>query len=199
MSSRSNPSWQAGEPFATKAANSLFIENQDILDLSDSLDSLRIKPCLEVAQGLCLLQVHGTVMRRSNKAASYLVLASGILEAAGIFSISQAAFGQTFSSFVKNEAMRRTFWYIRLQTFLSSAFTYHPLPNNSESLSNIPLPIEESSFDFPRVEGLTESEFVYQYLPLPTEHRPCKSEFANLLRVGVIFSCVVNAVAEKSK
>ncbi|PVG04688.1 hypothetical protein CPB86DRAFT_831351, partial [Serendipita vermifera] len=197
-SSRSNPQWQAGEPFATKAVNSLFLENQDILDLPDSLDSLRIKPCLEVAQTLCLLQIHGTVMRRSNKAASYLVLASSILDAAGIVSINQPAFGQAFPSFVRNEAMRRTFWYIHLQTFLSSAFTYHPLPNNSEGLNSVPLPIEENSFDFPRLETLGDNGSAYHYLPLPVEHRSCTSEFANLLRVSVVFACVVNAVAEKT-
>lgn len=193
------PHWHRGDNFATEAIKIIFNESAASNGLSDSLDSLRIRPSLELAQALCLLQVHDCVMRRGGKSDKYLVHAITVLKCLDVMHLDMPSNNvvEGYTGHVKTESMRRTFWYIYCIELLSSAFTSRPLSLQRADLNGLRLPIEEALFELPRIENRPGHELQYEYLPIPSDGHPCKSEFANLLRVSTIYAGVMNALVEK--
>jgi Fungal specific transcription factor domain len=193
------PHWHKGDNFAAEAIKIIFNESAASNGLSDSLDSLRIRPSLELAQALCLLQVQDCVMRRGGKSDRYLVHAITILKHLGVMHLDMPSNNvvEGYTSHVKTEAMRRTFWYIYYIELLSSAFTSRPLSVQRAELNGLRLPTEEALFELPRIENRPGHEIQYEYLPLPSDRHSCRSEFANLLRVSTIYAGVMNALVEK--
>jgi len=195
---RTSRSWEAGERFAKDAANTIFNDAERTPDLSESLDSLRIKPCLELAQALCLLQGHEFAMRRASKQNGFMLLAQEVLQVLSIANADQFPPVSTFEDHVRNESICRAFWLIYQTELLSHAFAQQPVPPVSEQLSRTRLPVEEAVFDLPRVEnrpGIQQSS--YDHLQLPTGSKTRRSEFANLIRVSRIYAAVVSATSQK--
>ena len=176
-----------------------------ILDLerasepSDSIDRLRVRPCLELAQTLCLLQIHDSVMRRSNEPNRFMPLAQKVLHAIGVMSMDQAPMVSTLDDHLRNECMRRTFWFIYYTGVLSCAFGHKPPPVASEELNRLRLPVEDALFDLPRVDNRPGVHSFHDYLQLPIENKPCHSEFANLIRVTRIYAGVMGAASQKGE
>jgi hypothetical protein len=177
----------------------IFVDVEHASDMSDPLDSLRIRPCLELAQTLCLLQVHEVVMRRVGKPNRFIVLAQEILQAIGVTAMDQTSPVSTFEGHLRNESMRRTFWYIYQIRLLSSAFTQQQSPAMSDELSRLRLPVEEALFDLPRLESRPGMHPSYDYLQLPVGNKTCRSEFGNLIRVSRIYAAVVSATSQKGE
>lgn len=189
-------SWYVGEPFATRAI-SIVLNTERTVDLSDSLDSLRIRPCLELAQTLCLLQVHESVMRRPGEPNRFMSLARKVLQAIGVMAMDQTPLVSSLEDHIRNESMRRTFWFIFYNGLLSCAFTGRTAPVVTEEFSRLRLPAEEALFDLPRVDNRPGVQLSYDYLPLPVENKQCAGEFANLVRVTRLYAGVVGAMSQK--
>ncbi|KAG8782743.1 hypothetical protein FRC15_006442 [Serendipita sp. 397] len=102
-------------------------------------------------------------------------------------------------NYVRNECMRRTFWYIFHIETLASAFIDRPLPVLPEQTRVLRLPSEETLFDMPRIEVRPNMDPSYDYLSLPLDQKVCQSEFANLIRVGFIYSGVIAAIGQKAR
>jgi hypothetical protein len=177
----------------------IFINAEDTPDLSDSLDSLRIRPCLELAQTLCLLQTHDSVMRRVGKPARFMALAKEVLHAMGVMTMDDSPPVSTFEGHLRNESMRRIFWLIYQTGLLSCAFTQQSIPAISDELSRLRLPVEEALFDLPLLENRPGIHPSYDYLKLPVGNKPCRSEFGNLVRISRIYAAVVSATSQKGE
>lgn len=167
--------------------------------MSSVSESLCVKPCPELAQTLCLLQHHESVMRRQSKSNRFLALAKDVLDALQIATIDLAPVGVTYAEYVRNESMRRVHWYMYQAELLSAVMAQTALPTLAEPLSQIRLPVEEALFDMPRVENRLGVIPSYHYLALPTESKVCASEFGNLVRVSWIYASAMNAVTQKGE
>lgn len=191
---RTSSSWHAGEAFAIQATKLLsFDDSHHVTNPPDSIDSLRIKPCLEVAQALCLLQSHENVMRRRVNSDRLLVLVQDILDALDMTIVDIQPTGMAYASYVHNESLRRVFWF----SHLSAVLTQHSLPTLGNRLEQIRLPVQEALFELPQIENRLGMAPSYDYLTLPAEPKVCLSEFGNLVRVSCIYAGVVNAVTQK--
>lgn len=175
----------------------VFIDAEEPPDLSNSLDSLRIRPCLELAQTLCLLQIHDSVMKRVDKPGRFMALAQEVLQAIGMMTMDDSLPVSTFEGHLHNEAMRRTFWLIYQTGLLSSAFTQLSVPATADELNRLRLPVEEALFDLPLVENRPGIHPSYDYPQLPVTNKPCRSEFGNLIRISRIYAAVVTATSQK--
>ncbi|KAG8798689.1 hypothetical protein FRC16_006746 [Serendipita sp. 398] len=196
---RTTPSWHAGEQFALEAKRTIFHEGAISLNSPDSLETLHIKPCVELAQALCLLHANDFMTRLSTESARLLVLAQGVLKALDVHTMDNLTQIPAHKNYVRNECMRRTFWYIFHIETLASAFIDRPLPVLPEQTRVLRLPSEETLFDMPRIEVRPNMDPSYDYLSLPLDQKVCQSEFANLIRVGFIYSGVIAAIGQKGK
>lgn len=201
-----NPPWHVGDQFALAAMREIFVEDATReygFSPPDSLDSLRIGPSLEVAQTLCLLQVHEAGMRRaSGRSDGFLPLAIQVLRQLDAFNIDMPSNNKPddYATFVKNESMRRTIWLIFFIESLSSGLTGREGQLLRQNLNAIRLPMEEAHFELPRRDTRTGTEQRFEYLrvqPIDDGHR-CKSEFANLTRIAGIYGAVARALATRS-
>jgi hypothetical protein len=191
---RSNPSWQAGEVFAIQATKFLFFDDSHhVANLPNSIDRMRIKPCLEVAQALCLLQSHENAMRRRANSDRLLVLVQDVLDALDVATVDIQPMGMAYASYVHNESLCRVFWF----SYLSAVLAQHSLPTFGKRLEELRLPVQEVLFDIPRIENRLGMAASYDYLTLPAEPKVCLSEFGNLVRVGCIYAGIVVAVTQK--
>jgi hypothetical protein len=175
----------------------IFSDAEATPELSNPLDRLRIKPCLELAQTLCLLQIHDSVMNHVRKPGRFLVLAQDVLRAIGVMTIDDSPLALTFEGHLRNESMCRTFWLLYQTGLFSSAFTQQLVP--ADTLSRLRLPVEEALFDLPLVENQPRIHSSYDYLQLPVDNKPCRSEFANLIRISRIYAAVVSATSQKGE
>jgi hypothetical protein len=176
----------------------IFIDAEDTPDLINSLDSLRIRPCLELAQTLCLLHIQDTVMKRVGIPGRFMVLAQDVLREIGVMTMDDSL-ASTFEGHLRNESMRRTFWLLYQTWLFSSAFTQQSIPATADELSRLRLPVEEALFDLPLVEKQPGIHSSYDYLQLSVGNTPCRSEFANLIRISRIYAAVVSATSQKGE
>lgn len=191
-----SPSWHAGEQFASQAVN-MILGTERTSNSSNTFDSLRIRPCLELAQALCLLQAHDGVMRRPGEPNRFMLLAHKVLQAIGVMSMDQTPLVSSLEDHIRNESMRRTFWFIHYVGLLTCAFTGRAPPAISEELNHLRMPVEEALFDLPRVDNRPGIQSSYDYFQLPVENKACRSEFANLIRVCRIYATIVSATSQK--
>lgn len=204
---RTSPVWEAGEPYARIAMNEILPHDptgRNSFNPPDSLDSLRIKPSLELAQTLCLLQIQSAVMRRGSDSGGWLQLALVALQRLDVLNLDMPNnfAAESFAAYVDNEAKRRALWLIFFIDKLSTAFTSGPSGLRGLDLNGLRLPIPEALFESPRIENRVGSAQHFDYLPFPpeapagfpAEQEKCYSEFANLLRISTTYSGVMDLV-----
>ena len=195
---RTTPTWHAGERFALEAKRCIFDSVDEPLGIrSEPLDGLHVKPSLELAQALCLLQTHERIVKAFNESDRLLKLAHAVLDALDILTL-ESQDGTLHENFVRIEALRRVFWHLHCVELLSP--NTERTRDKRERVNTIRLPLEDALFDMPRIESRAGYDEPYEYLPLPLgPKQPCRSEFGNLIRVCEIYTAVLEAIAQRGE
>lgn len=191
---RTTPTWHAGERFAVEAKRLIF-DNVDDPRIREGVDGLRVKPSLELAQALCLLQTHERVMKAHTESDRLLKLTHAVLDALDIFTL-ESQDDSLHHNFVRIEALRRVFWHLHCIELLSPRAGEN-MRDRRERAGLIRLPLEDALFDMPRIESRAGFDSPYEYLPLPAGPKSCRSEFGNLIRVCEIYAAILDAIATK--
>ncbi|EMD39062.1 hypothetical protein CERSUDRAFT_112754 [Gelatoporia subvermispora B] len=171
---------RAGVPFFDDAVKIMFDQGGRLLSA----------PCLATAQALCLLEMHEVAASHSwTKHYRYFDLALQVLEESlEVNQLDSVVVARTHGSdtniLIERECTRRCFWLVQLMSWINGIYTYKPLrPRSVELMRQVPLPVDETSFELTVHSLATRPEFLHEAAP----RTRYASQFGHLCRILSIY------------